>query len=420
MTTSAPHARSSSLELGPSTGLLRTLALGRLRGLAHGALRIRDAHGEVRVGGDPRAPLVATVTVHDLRFWRRLVLGGSLGAADAFVDGDWSTDDLVAVLRLFLQNADAMAEIEGGLARLGRSVDWLRHALNRNTRAESLENVGRHYDLGDELFRSMLDPTMTYSCGIFERPDATLEEASLAKIDRLLDALELRAEHHLLEIGSGWGALAVRAARRFGCRVTTTTLSRAQHDAVRSLVAAEGLEGRVTVLLRDYRDIRGWFDRIVSVEMIEAIGAAQYETFFRACDRLMRADGVLALQAITLPDSVFHAARRDVDFIRARIFPGSEIPSVTALLEAVTRASSLRAHSLLEIGPHYVPTLRAWRRNLEAARSEIERTRGEAFFRTFIFYLGYCEAGFSERYLGDVQMVLRGPRARLRAGAPPC
>ncbi len=389
----------------------RRLVLSRLAPLAEGLLSLRDAAGEATVGHLAPDGLAARIEVREPRFWRRVALGGSLAAAEAYADGDWEAEDLTAVVRVLARNANALDAVEGGLARLRRPADALAHLLRRNTRAGSRRNIAEHYDLGNDFFALMLDPTMTYSCGIFEREDSTLEEASLAKIDRLCRLLRLRPEDHLLEIGAGWGALAIHAARRYGCRVTTTTISRAQRELATERVARAGLGDRVTVLLEDYRDLRGRHDKLVSVEMLEAVGAEHYREFFARCSGLLEPHGLAAIQVITIADQRYQQARRGVDFVKRWIFPGSNIPSVTALLDAATAASDLRLRHLEEIGLHYARTLAAWRENLARKREALERITAPRFRRLWHYYLCYCEAGFAEGYNGDVQMLFARPRA---------
>jgi cyclopropane-fatty-acyl-phospholipid synthase len=383
--------------------------MGRLARLRSGTLLVEDGTGAVRLGEPAADGLSASLVVRDPRFWRRTALGGAVGAAEAYADGDWETDDLTAVIRVLVRNQEALAGMERGLARLRRPADAVFAALRRNTRAGSRRNIAEHYDLGNDFFALMLDPTLTYSCAVFDRPGATLEEASLRKLELMSERLELRPTDHLLEIGSGWGSMALHAASRFGCRVTTTTISRAQWELARARVKAAGLEDRVTVLLSDYRDLSGRFDKIVSIEMIEAIGAEQYDTFFRRCAELLAPGGRLALQAITIADRHFERARREVDFIKRHVFPGSCIPSVTALLAAATRASDLTLRQLEDYGPHYARTLAAWRENLEARAAEVARLTDERFRRLWRFYLCYCEGGFHERHVSAVQMVLARP-----------
>jgi cyclopropane-fatty-acyl-phospholipid synthase len=405
-------ARADAGLLPGSALSFRALVQSRLSGLAEGRITVREGEARVAFGRASADGLSAEVEVRRPSFWRRVATGGTLGAAEAYADGDWDTSDLTALVRILARNASAMDQLEGGLARLRRPVDGLLHALRRNTRVGSRRNITEHYDLGDDFFALMLDPTFTYSCGIFERPDSTLEEASLAKIDRLLGMLRLDTDHHLLEIGTGWGALAVRAAQRHGCRVTTTTLSRNQAAAARRRVAEAGLQDRVTVLETDYRDLQGTFDRIVSVEMLEAVGAAYYPTFFGKCASLLRDDGWMALQVITIADHRYAQHLRSADFIKRYIFPGSNIPSLSALLQAATEASDLTLRRMDDIGPHYARTLREWRENLARHPAGVAALTDERFRRLWNFYLCYCEAGFAERYLGDAQMLLARPRAR--------
>jgi cyclopropane-fatty-acyl-phospholipid synthase len=391
----------------------RGLVLPRIAGLTDGLLTLRENGSGTTFGHAAADGLAAEVEVRSPAFWRRVATGGTLGSAESYAAGEWETPDLTSVVRLVARNVSAMDGLEQGLARLRRPVDAVWHALRRNTRNGSRRNIAEHYDLGDDFFSLMLDPTLTYSCGIFERPEATLEEASIAKIDRLCRMLRLGPDDHLLEIGTGWGAFAIRAASRYGCRVTTTTISANQLARARQRVADAGLSDRVTVLHADYRDLTGRFDKIVSVEMLEAVGAAFYETFFARCGALLEDDGLMALQVITIADARYAQHVRGVDFIKRYVFPGSNIPSITALLQAATRASDLTLRQLDDIGPHYATTLAAWRGNLAANADAVARLTEERFRRIWHFYLSYCEAGFAERYLGDAQMLFAKPRARI-------
>jgi cyclopropane-fatty-acyl-phospholipid synthase len=391
----------------------RGLVLPRIAGLTDGLLTIRENGSGTSFGHAAADGLAAEVEVKDPAFWRRVATGGTLGSAESYAAGEWDTPDLTSVVRLVARNVSAMDGLEQGLARLRRPVDAVWHALRRNTRTGSRRNIAEHYDLGDDFFGLMLDPTLTYSCGIFERPESTLEEASIAKIDRLCRMLRLGPDDHLLEIGTGWGAFAIHAASRYGCRVTTTTISANQLARASQRVADAGLSDRVTVLRADYRDLTGRYDKIVSVEMLEAVGAAFYETFFARCGSLLEDDGLMALQVITIADARYEQHVRGVDFIKRYVFPGSNIPSITALLQAATRASDLTLRQLEDIGPHYATTLAAWRANLAANADAVAKLTEERFRRIWHFYLCYCEAGFAERYLGDAQMLFAKPRARI-------
>jgi cyclopropane-fatty-acyl-phospholipid synthase len=396
---------------GWAEGAWRRAVLGRLGRLEHGTLTVEEGTtGTAVTLGRPAADgLAARLIVRRPGFWRRVALGGSVGAGEAYADGDWDSEDLTAVVRLLVRNQGALSGLERGLAALRRPALWLRSALRPNTRRGSRRNIADHYDLGNDFFALMLDPTMTYSAAVFEPPEVTLEAASRHKLDLLCRKLDLRPTDHLLEIGTGWGSMALHAASQYGCRVTTTTISRAQWELARQRVARAGLADRVEVRLEDYRDLGGRFDKLVSIEMIEAIGAPQFPTFFEHCAARLAPGGRLALQAITIADAHFERARREVDFIKRHVFPGSCLTSVTALLAAATRASDLRLRHLEDFSAHYARTLAAWRGNLASRREAVGRITTARFRRLWDFYLCYCEGGFAERYVGVVQMVLDRP-----------
>ncbi len=390
--------------------------LGRLAAIEHGALTLDDGAQRRSFGAaDAHCPMAATVRVNHPRFYSEVAFGGSIGAGEAYMDRCWEADDLTAVMRILLANRGVLDDMEGGFARAAAPLRRLLHWAARNSRAGSRRNIAAHYDLGNDFFRLFLDPTLMYSSAVFEDPTMTLEQASLAKLDRICRRLELGPQDHLLEIGSGWGGLALHAATRYGCRVTTTTISRRQYEFARERIAAAGLGDRITLLFEDYRDLRGRFDKLVSVEMIEAVGHQYYDAYFSACSRLLESRGLMLLQAITIADQRYRAARDSVDFIQRYIFPGSCIPSVAVIADAVARVTDLRLVHLDDIGPHYATTLRRWRENLFA---NLERVRAlgypERFIRMWEFYFCYCEAGFAERVIGDAQMLLAKPQARPR------
>jgi cyclopropane-fatty-acyl-phospholipid synthase len=392
----------------------RRAVLSRLGGLREGRLTLIEGACERQFGvaSNLRDP-GATITVHDSSFWSDVAFGGSIGAAESYIENAWSVDDLTAAVRVFARNLGVLDTMEGGLARATVPLRRMMHRLNRNTRGGSRRNIAAHYDLGNEFFALLLDPTLMYSSAIFERDGMTLEEAQLARLDRICRKLALRPHEHLLEIGSGWGALAIYAAQHYGCRVTTTTISRRQWELARERVAAAGLTGRITVLLEDYRDLRGQYDKLVSIEMVEAVGHEFYETYFNCCGRLLRPNGLMLLQAITITDQRYEQARQCVDFIQRYIFPGSTIPSITALLSAAARGSDLRLLHLEDIGPHYARTLAAWRQNFLRNRAAIGALGfTESFQRMWEFYLCYCEGGFEERTIGDAQLLLAKPGFR--------
>jgi len=384
------------------------MILSRFERIQAGTL-VLEMDGERREFGDGKAPH-AHVCVNDARFWSAIARGGSVGAGEAYSKGWWSSDDPTSVVRLFVINQDALTGIESGVARLARPFRAAYHALRRNSERGSRRNISAHYDLSNEFFALWLDETMTYSCGIFEDEHSTMRDASIAKIDRLCHKLDLRPSDHLLEIGTGWGALAMHAAREYGCRVTTTTISREQHDFAAERIRAAGLADRIELVFKDYRRLEGQYDKLVSVEMIEAVGHEYYDEFFSRCASLLKPGGTMALQAITIADQQFDEAARSVDFIQRFIFPGSCIPSVTALCSSMTRSSDLRLTDLDDIGQHYVTTLATWRRNL-LERWEDARALGysDEFLRLWEFYFCYCEGGFAERHISDVHMMLTRP-----------
>jgi cyclopropane-fatty-acyl-phospholipid synthase len=397
---SAPIVR-----LGLPARIARQVVHARLFQLECGRLRLRDG-GQTTAFGNGGG-IDASVTVLDPSFYADVAFGGSVGAGESYVKGSWRSDDLVGVMRLMLQNGDALGGMERGLARFSAPLRHLAHALRQNSRAGSRRNISAHYDVGNDFFRLMLDETMMYSCAVFEPPGLSLAEAQTAKLDRLCRALDLGPSDHVLEIGTGWGGFAIHAAAQYGCRVTTTTISPAQFELAKARVAAAGLADRVRLLLEDYRDLRGCYDKLVSIEMIEAIGHRQYDQFFRRAASLLPRGGRMALQSITIADRHYERTRDEVDFIKRYIFPGSCIPSLSALVAAMARSSDLRILSLEDVGPHYAATLHAWRRNLMANLREIRALGyGEGFVRLWEFYLCYCEAGFAERQLGNVQAFL--------------
>jgi cyclopropane-fatty-acyl-phospholipid synthase len=393
----------------PRPGLLgalaRRLVLGRLEGLAHGHLVLREGADLLRFG-NPAEPAVE-LRVHDAAFYAEIAFGGSVGAGEAYMLGQWSSPDLAGLLRLLLRNREAMDSLEGGLARLGAPLRTAAHRLHRNTREGSRRNISAHYDIGNDFYRLFLDETMMYSCALFERPGMTLAEAQAAKLDAICRKLDLQPGDRVVEIGTGWGGFALHAASRYGCRVTTTTISPSQHALAAERIRAAGLADRVTLLQKDYRDLEGSYDKLVSIEMIEAVGHQYYGEFFRRCDALLRPGGVALIQAITIADRHYERARREVDFIKRYIFPGCCIPSVTALANAMTASSTLRIENLEDIGPHYATTLRLWRENFLVHAGRLHaQGMPQSFLRMWEFYLAYCEAGFAERALGDVHLRL--------------
>ncbi len=371
-----------------------------------GAVELRFSNGEILSGGDPRSPDRAIVEVHDRAFLSRLLVRGELGAGESFVAGEWDSPNLVETLRLFLRNLEAI-DVESGMTRIARIPARLRHRLRRNNRSGSQSNIHAHYDLGNEFYRQFLDETWTYSCAYWRDGATTLAEAQTAKLERLLGLLDLEPTDHLLEVGCGWGSLAIAAAKESGCRVTGITLSREQLELGRKRVQEAGLADKIKLRYCDYRDVVGKFDKIASVEMIEAVGYDFLDGFFAACaDRLVRG-GRLALQSITMPDHKFETYRRSIDWTQLYIFPGSLIPSLGALASSSSRARFDIEH-VDDIGNDYSLTLAAWR---EAFMHNIDAVRrlgfDTSFERLWMLYLSFSEAAFAERSLGDSQILLR-------------
>jgi len=401
--------------LAPAATLSRWLVTAALGGLREGLVTVREA-GAVRTFGDPDAPagLRANLTVRDPGFWTAALAGGSSGAAAAYADRLWDCDDLPAFFRILARGEAATERLRRAMALLSGPARWFGHLRNRNTRAGSRRNIAAHYDLSNEFFGLWLDRTLTYSAGLFPRPGASLEEASLTKYDRICRALDLGPEDHVLEIGTGWGGFAIYAAHHYGCRVTTTTISAEQHAEATARVAAAGLADRITLLQQDYRDLDGTYDKLVSIEMIEAVGHAYLPEFFRVCTARLRPGGTMLLQAILIRDDLYDRARRTVDVIKEQIFPGSDIPARRAIAAAIARAGSdLVLRDDFDMSWDYAETLRHWRERCDVLSSQIGRLGFDRRFRRlWRFYLAYCEGGFREGRIMSAQLLLA------RDGAP--
>ena len=388
-------ARSQTLERLALSILERALA-----GLEGGALEVELPGGGLRRFG---AGAPVRLTIHDGAFFARIATRGKLGLGESFTAGDWDADDLVAFFELLLRNADAAAERH---PRVRRLFELRPRLQRRNGPLRSRRNIAYHYDFGNDLFALMLDETMTYSCAVFERPDATLAEAQRAKLERLCRLLELGPEDHVLEIGCGWGSFARYAAETRGCRVTGITISHEQAVFARERTR----ELPVEILEQDYRGVAGQYTKVVSVEMLEAIGADQFGTYFATIDRVLAPGGRAAVQTILVPDQRWDRYRRTPDWIERYIFPGCLIPSLESLTRAATRHSGLGIYGVAEIGEHYAETLRRWRASFHAHIEDVRRLGYDRRFeRTWDFYLAFCEAAFRMRALRDVQLLLARP-----------
>lgn len=412
----APDIRAPSVTGSMAERILRKRLLETLAQLRGCRLSVEEA-GRVHVLGSVQAddpvPLHACIRVHDAAFWRMAALNGSVGAGEAYMEGLWDCDDMVALMRMLVRNRGLLDRMDSGTARLGGALMKLLHGFSRNTRGGSRRNIAAHYDLGNPLFSLFLDDNLMYSSAIYEHADESLEVAATRKLDRICAKLGLGRQHRVMEIGTGWGGFALHAAGKYGCHVTTTTISREQHDLAAQRIAAAGLQDRITLLMHDYRDLQGSFDRVVSIEMIEAIGHQYVDTYFAKVASLLEPDGQALIQAITIEDHRYVRARDSVDFIKRHIFPGSFIPSVAAMTSAIARSSDLRLFNLEDIGPSYALTLRAWRERFMARLDQVRALGYDArFIGMWEFYLAYCEAGFLERSIGDVHLWLTKPGAR--------
>ena len=383
----------------------RWLLFRLLNGLRVGSLTLREG-GQTYHFGDTAAALRAEVQILSPVVYWRLLTGGSLAAAEAWMDGEWETHQLTPLLQILALNSQVLGKLESGFRLLGRPIERLRHWTRRNDRLQARENIAAHYDLGNLFYAQFLDEQLLYSSALFTAPDQDLASAQQAKMARLCEQLALTPDDHLLEIGTGWGAMAEYAARHYGCRVTTTTLSREQYTWAQARIHQAGLQDKVQVLLCDYRDLTGQFDKLVSIEMIEAVGKRYLPTFFRTCQTRLRAGGKMAIQAITIQDQRYSDYSKSVDFIQRYIFPGGFLPSITAMNNLMTRHTDFVVRNVFDMGPDYARTLAHWRQRFVQAWQEIEKLGfDERFRRMWLYYFGYCEAGFNARTISVVQLT---------------
>ncbi len=393
--------------------LCRNIVLKRLAAIHDGHIEIEDGNDIFELGTTKKNGMYAKIRVKDPMFYSSLVFGGSIGAGESYMRKEWNCNHLTDLIRIIVLNQDVVETLDSGLAKITAPIYKLFHLRRKNTKNGSKKNISAHYDLGNNFYRLFLDDTLAYSCAIFKDQQTTLHEASLEKFERICKKLELSEADHLLEIGTGWGGFAIYAAEKYGCRVTTTTISKEQHDHTERRIKEAGLSGQIDLLFQDYRELAGKFDKIVSIEMIEAVGHHFYKTFFKCCSDLLKANGSMLIQSITIQDQVYENHKKSADFISRYIFPGCCIPSITAMMEASTNASDMKLFHLEDITAHYATTLRIWRQNFF---EKIEDVRQQGFSESFIkmweFYLCYCEAGFAERYLGNVQMIFNKPGYR--------
>lgn len=407
---STPDRTTHSARVSALDRFAQRVLLRRLAGLRRGELTL-EASGTRWQGGES-GTLATQMRVHDPRFFRRALFGGTLSIAESYLNGEWDCDDLTSLFRIFIRNMEAADGLDSAVARVAQWGSRLLHRFNANTRAGSRRNIEAHYDLGNDFFRLWLDETMAYSSGIFPRPEATLREASEEKSDRICRRLALTESDHVLEIGTGWGGFALHAASRYGCRVTTTTISREQRTAAAERVFEASLQDRITLLGSDYRDLTGEYDKLVSIEMIEAVGHRYLDDYFGQCGRLLRPEGSLLIQAIVMPERRYDQYLRSVDFIQRYVFPGGCCPSLAAMLDAAGRSSDLRLVHAEDFAPHYAETLRRWSAAFESRLGDVRRLGyPERFLRLWRYYLAYCEAIFEERQLSLLQIQFDKPLA---------
>jgi cyclopropane-fatty-acyl-phospholipid synthase len=407
-----PKHRIASLARNQS--IAKRILFNMLRGLETGNLRLHD-QGELYEFGCcvESCDLIADIFVHDASFYSDVIFGGSVGAGEAYMSGYWSTPNLTNVMRLFACNIDALDKLDSNQSWVSQGLLKVFHWFNRNTKEGSRNNIAAHYDLGNDFFKLFLDESMMYSSAIYPTADATLATASIYKLQRICEKLQLNENDHLLEIGTGWGGMAIYAAQHYGCRVTTTTISKEQRDFAIAQVAAAGLSHKVTVLFDDYRDLQGKFTKLVSIEMIEAVGHDHYDQYFTSCSRLLAPNGLMLIQAITIADQRYKRAQKSVDFIQRYIFPGGSLPSIAVISDFVNRKTDMNILHIEDIGDHYAQTLKHWR---DVFMSKLDAVRAQGFDERFIrmweFYLCYCEGGFRERSIGTVQVVFAKPAYR--------
>lgn len=377
--------------------------LGKLRDVG---FTLVEKDGDSYFIGDKGASLQAHFIVNHPKVYKRILSGGSIAAGEAYIDGWWDSPDITNVIRVMARNLPIMDKLEARVGWLTRLGYQLTHRLRRNSAANARQNISSHYDLGNDLYSSFLDEKMLYSCGIYDSAQDDLACAQVNKMDRLCRQLKLQASDHLLEIGTGWGAMAVHAAKHYGCRVTTTTISKEQYAWAKSLIEREGLTDRVTLLLDDYRDLTGQYDKIVSVEMIEAVGKEYLTTYIKQCQALLKPEGLLAIQAITIADQRYDSYSRGVDFIQKHIFPGGFLPSITVLLNQMTRHSDMVIRDIKDIGLDYARTLSDWHQAFNLSVNTLAQYGyDQRFIRMWRYYFCYCEGGFLERSISTVQLI---------------
>jgi len=391
--------------------LARALVFKQLKKISIGYISIQEGANKFSFG--KKGNLSAHITVHDPRFYGALAFGGSIGVSEAFMQKFWSVNDLTKLIRIMAINQNAMDQLESLFNVFLKPILKCLHYLNQNSVKGSRINISKHYDLGNDFFSLFLDSTMMYSSAVFKNPQDSLYKGSINKLEMVCQGLELNAEDHVIEIGSGWGGFAIYAAQNYGCKVTTTTISKQQYLYVKQKIKDLKLTHKITVLLSDYRHLKGQFSKLVSIEMLEAVGYQYYDTYFEVCAHLLKPDGIAFIQTITSADQRYEKAKHSVDFIQRYIFPGSCIPSITALQNSITQSSDLKIYQIQDIGDHYARTLALWREAFLKRLSEVKALGfDDVFIRMWHFYLAYCEGGFKEKAISDIHLKLVKPGYR--------
>ena len=393
--------------------LARALVFNQLKKIKTGQITIIEGSQKFSFGKKDK--LNVTVTVHDPRFFGALAFGGSIGVSEAFMQKFWSVSDLTKLIRIMAINQNTMDQLEGLFNMFLKPILKCLHYLNQNSVKGSEINISKHYDLGNDFFSLFLDSTMMYSSAVFKNPHDSLYQGSIHKLETICQGLELTSQDHIIEIGSGWGGFAIYAAKHYGCKVTTTTISKEQYKYVSQKIKDLKLSHKITVLFSDYRHLKGQYDKLVSIEMLEAVGYQYYETYFKVCASLLKPQGLAVIQTITITDQRYEKAKRSVDFIQRYIFPGSCIPSITALQNSMTQSSDLKIYSIHDIGTHYARTLALWREGLFKNLKDVKALGfNDAFIRMWHFYFSYCEGGFEEKVISDIHLKLVKPGYRTK------
>lgn len=415
-TLSAPYAHLlDKLKASPFDQLAYKKVINHFSQIQEGRLIIKTPDNTVALGQEAKdTELVTTITVHNMAMFRQIIIGGMVAAAEMYMAGAWVCNDLLALTRLMCRNIDVLNGMDQKRSLPKKLAAKVIHLINQNTLKGSAKNISAHYDLSNTFFKTFLDPSMMYSSAIFESPEQGLHDASLNKLNTICEKLKLSKDDHLLEIGTGWGGMAVYAAKHYGCKVTTTTISEKQYSYTKALVTEEKLDHKITVIKKDYRELEGQYDKLVSIEMIEAVGHRFYESYFRTCSSLLKPHGLALIQAITISDGRYDAAKNEIDFIQRYIFPGGCLPSVSVIAGAVANFTDLQISHLQDITDSYAKTLYHWRQAFYAAKADIlAEGFDEMFYRMWEYYLCYCEGGFEEHVIQTSQILMHKPKAHL-------